>query len=50
MSAKRRNKLEIYNDILNGINDEYANGEVKPTRIAHHAICLMINLQDILKN
>lgn len=37
MSAKRRNKLEIFNDILTGINDETTNGEVKPTRIAHIA-------------
>lgn len=29
--------MEIYNDILNGIADEHANGEVKPTKIAHHA-------------
>ena len=37
MSAKRRNKLEIYNDILNGISIDHANGEVRPTKIAHHA-------------
>lgn len=29
--------MEIYNDILNGIADEHANGEVKPTKIVHHA-------------
>jgi predicted transcriptional regulator len=30
---ERRNKLEIYNDILIAIKDESKNGEVKPTRI-----------------
>ena len=30
---ERRNKLEIYNDILIAIRDESQNGEVKPTRV-----------------
>lgn len=30
---ERRNKLEIYNDILIAIKDESQNGEVKPTRV-----------------
>ena len=29
--------MEIFNDILNGINDETLGGDAKPTRIAHHA-------------
>ncbi|WP_316504883.1 winged helix-turn-helix domain-containing protein [Nitrosopumilus sp.] len=28
---------EIFNDILSGIDSESANGEVKPTRVAHIA-------------
>jgi len=30
---ERRNKLEIYNDILIAIREESQNGEVKPTRV-----------------
>jgi predicted transcriptional regulator len=29
----KRNKMEIYNDILSAINLELANGEAKPTRV-----------------
>lgn len=38
MSGKtRRNKLEIYNDILNSIHKESLEGEVRPTRIQHQS-------------
>jgi len=33
----RRSKLEIYNDILNAIQIESQQGEVKPTRIQHQS-------------
>ena len=29
--------MEIFNDILNGINDEISSGDAKPTRVAHRA-------------
>lgn len=29
----KRNKMEIYNDILSAIKDELTNGEAKPTRV-----------------
>ena len=37
LSTIRRNKLEIFNDILKGINDEIFAGEVKPTKVGHRA-------------
>ncbi len=37
MSGTRRSKLEIYNDILNAIQKESQEGEVKPTRIQHQS-------------
>jgi predicted transcriptional regulator len=37
LSKQRRSKLEIYNDILNGIQKEAQEGEIKPTRIQHHS-------------
>ena len=33
MPKPKRNKLEIYNDILSAIKVELANGEAKPTRV-----------------
>ncbi len=33
MPKLKRNKLEIYNDILSAIKVELANGEAKPTRV-----------------
>lgn len=35
--STRRNKLEIYNDILNAVQKEAQEGEVKPTRIQHQS-------------
>lgn len=37
VSGTRRSKLEIYNDILNAIQKEAQEGEVKPTRIQHQS-------------
>ncbi|MDQ3885084.1 MAG: transcriptional regulator [Thermoproteota archaeon] len=33
MPKPKRNKMEIYNDILSAINLELTNGEAKPTRV-----------------
>lgn len=33
MPKPKRNKMEIYNDILSAIKSELTNGEVKPTRV-----------------
>lgn len=33
MPKPKRNKMEIYNDILSAISLELANGEAKPTRV-----------------
>ncbi|MDP8902575.1 MAG: winged helix-turn-helix domain-containing protein [Thermoproteota archaeon] len=33
MPKPKRNKMEIYNDILSAINVELTNGEAKPTRV-----------------
>jgi predicted transcriptional regulator len=33
----KRNKLEIYNDILTAIRLELMNGEAKPTRVQSHS-------------
>ena len=33
MPKPKRNKIEIYNDILSAINLELTNGEAKPTRV-----------------
>lgn len=33
MPKRKRNKMEIYNDILSAINVELTNGEAKPTRV-----------------
>ena len=33
MPKPKRNKLEIYNDILSAIKEELTNGEAKPTRV-----------------
>jgi len=37
LSKQRRSKLEIYNDILNAIQKEAHEGEIKPTRIQHYS-------------
>ena len=36
MPKPKRNKLEIYNDILSAIRLELMNGEAKPTRVQSH--------------
>ncbi|MDQ3884370.1 MAG: winged helix-turn-helix domain-containing protein, partial [Thermoproteota archaeon] len=33
MPKPKRNKMEIYNDILSAINLELTNGEARPTRV-----------------
>ena len=33
MPKPKRNKMEIYNDILSAITKEYTDGEAKPTRV-----------------
>lgn len=33
----KRNKMEIYNDILSAINLELTNGEAKPTKVQSHS-------------
>ena len=33
MPKPKRNKMEIYNDILSAIKVELTNGEAKPTRV-----------------
>ena len=33
MPKPKRNKMEIYNDILSAIRQELTNGEAKPTRV-----------------
>ena len=33
MPKLKRNKMEIYNDVLSAINLELTNGEAKPTRV-----------------
>lgn len=38
MPKPKRNKMEIYNDILSAIKVELTNGEAKPTRAS--ATCL----------
>lgn len=35
MVREKRKKLEIYNDILNAIQDEASSGEIKPTRVQY---------------
>ena len=35
MVREKRKKLEIYNDILQAIMDEYNSGEIKPTRVQY---------------
>ena len=37
MPKPKRNKLEIYNDILSAIEVELTNGEAKPTRVQSHS-------------
>ena len=37
LTKQRRSKLEIYYDILNAVQKEAQEGEVKPTRIQHHS-------------
>jgi predicted transcriptional regulator len=35
MQREKRNKLELYNDILFAIQEEGTKGDVKPTRVQH---------------
>lgn len=37
MPKPKRNRMEIYNDILSAIAQELTNGEAKPTRVQAHS-------------